>query len=691
MTGRLRYLLAAAFVALFWILPEADREHVAFLQTKAWLTAKADKDAPKKPFESAQVGDKLPPLAVVADHQGQRERWTMEYQRVAREWARTNGVTIDESLQAMELQIWIGDTGFLSKFKAAGQPPRDTQLPRRKQEKDGPPPEDGYLPNRWSLLPAFLAILLAILTGKVIPALFLGCFAGAWQYKDSLFGGVGHLVGDTIWARVLTDSFNVEIMLFVVFLFMCVGIMTRAGGIQGMVALIRSHAKGPISTQICAFVTGILIFFDDYTNCVITGTTMRPLTDRNRVSREKLSYIVDSTAAPIAGISIFSTWVAYEVSMFAPQLPEVTDETGAVYTQDAGFSVFIQTLPFRFYCFLTLVMVLGSILMRREFGSMLAAERRAVHEGKPVADDANPMISEEFDSLEPKPGTNCLARNALVPIGLLVAFTLVLIFYFGHTGAVEAGKDLDVGLFSRIKIYLGYANSQRALCWASGVAMLVAAGMVFFQRILTPKEIWVSAYKAAKALGFAVVILILAWSIGKICIDVGTNQFLTAAFGKTFQPWLLPAVMFSLSALVAFCTGTSYGTMAILLPNVVVLAHTLGQVGDFNIGGPAMMMLTIGAVLEGSIFGDHCSPISDTTVLSSVSTGSDHLHHVRTQAPYALVVMIVSMVCGYLPLAYFGPSTLVILLSWTAGILVILGWLRFVGKSPDVAVAGPAT
>ena len=672
MTGRLRYVLAAAFMALFWLLPEADREHVAFLQTRAWLTEDAG------PFETALVDGKLPALVVTADHQRQQQRWAGEYQRVAREWSRSTGNAIVDELPAMHLAIMSGDQGFRSDFQAPGKPGQ------RKELSTASAPEAGYFPNRWSLLPAFLAIVLAIMTGKVIPALFAGCFAGACQYRDNLWGGVTHLTRDTIWGDVLTESFNVEIMIFVVYLFMCIGIMTRAGGIQGMVELIRSYAKGPVSTQICAFLTGVMIFFDDYSNCVITGTTMKPLTDRNKVSREKLSYIVDSTAAPIAGVSIFSTWVAYEVSMFAPQLPEVTDETGVAYTQSAGFSVFIQTLPFRFYCFLTLAMVLGSILMRREFGSMLAAERRAIHEGKPIADDAKPMVSEEFDALEPKPGTRCLARNALVPVGLLIALTLILIFYYGHTGAIEKGKNIDVDLLTRIKIYLEHTESQRALYWASCVAMITAAVMVFAQGILTPKEILVSGYKSAKALGFAVVILVLAWSIGNICGDLGTNQFLTAAFGNSFQPWLLPAVMFMLSALVAFCTGTSYGTMAILLPNIVVLAHTMGQTGDAGIGGPAMMMLTIGAVLEGSIFGDHCSPISDTTVLSSVSTGSDHLHHVRTQAPYALLVMVVSMVCGYLPMAFFGPSIPMILGCWTVGILVILGWLRFVGQSPDL-------
>ncbi|MCA8954845.1 MAG: hypothetical protein KDC87_02160, partial [Planctomycetes bacterium] len=493
-----------------------------------------------------------------------------------------------------------------------------------------------------------------------------GALSGGW-----------HLARDIVWSKVLCDDFSIEIMAFVVFLFMSIGIMTRAGGIQGMVELIRKFAKGPVSSQLCSFAVGVLIFFDDYSNCVIAGTTMRPLTDRNRVSREKLSYIVDATAAPIAGVSIFSTWVAYEVSMFAPQLPEVTKPDGSAYLQTEGFSVFTQTLPFRFYCLFTLVMVLSTIVLRREFGPMLQAARRALHDGKPIADDAHPMVSASFEKLEPEPGTRHLARNALIPVGLLVALTLVLIFVYGHVKAVKDGADLTQ---HRLTTYLQYTESQKALFWASLTALLAAAAMALGTRTLALRQVVASAVHAARSLGFAVVILVLAWAIGHVCKDLGTNQFLSASLGQAFAPWALPGTMFLLSALIAFSTGTSYGTMAILLPNVVVLAHNVGGTPEAGIGGSAMMLLTIGAVLEGSIFGDHCSPISDTTVLSSVSTGSDHLHHVRTQAPYAVLVMLTSLVCGYVPTAVLGPNWWP--LSWLLGVTVLVLWLKLFGRDP---------
>ena len=797
MTGRLRYLLAAAFVALFFFMPEADPGHLAYLKTREWLTE--DKEWPTGAKHSllaeSIVGGELPPLDIVIDQQVHR-KWIDDFERAAKEWARKEGEAIgedaenpmilrvmvgddgirsdfafpaidagelvysrsrtwltearvlddedrpvlfveslvddklpplqvtldpqvnqewgdnlgrlaqewadsqdppkiiDQNLSPMTLRITLADSGFDGEFLSAGMSEplrleirRDpaeslalSQLTTFELLKDQP---GSYFPDRYSLLPAFLAIVLAIMTGKVIPALFLGCLAGAWLLMQGAWTSITHLTRDTIWGDVLMSSFNEEILGFVIFLFMSVGVMTRCGGIQGMVNQISKYARGPVSSQLCSWVIGVLIFFDDYTNCIVTGTTMRPLTDRNRVSREKLSYIVDATAAPVAGVSIFSTWVAYEVSMFAPQLPEVTKADGTPYQQSEGFAVFFETLPFRFYCLFTVVMVLLTIVMRREFGSMYKAEQRALQENKPYADDATPMISSGFDKLEPEADTPQLARNALLPIGSLIVVTLVLIFVYGSAGAAEAGRDMDISFWRQISTYLEFGESQKALFWASMAALGLASILALGQRLLTARDVVVSAVRSAGALFFAVVILTLAWTIGAICNDVGTNHFLTAAFGDSFSPWLLPSVLFLLSALVAFCTGTSYGTMAILLPNVVVLAHTVGQESD--IGGTAMMLITIGAVLEGSIFGDHCSPISDTTVLSSVATGSDHIHHVRTQAPYAVFVMIVAMVCGYLPMALFGIEYW--WLSWLAGIACIFLWLRFVGRAPNHTAA----
>ncbi len=684
MTGRLRYVLVAAFVALFALFPEADQSRIAFLKTKTWLTDAIGEAY--KPAKDASEAPALPPLQVArlsidgADD-AQRDALRDEFIRSYREWARGESRSIDASQPPVVLALRVGEKGFRSEL-AGGRIEAPLLLELFSEPVEGATPTPGiYYPNRWSLAPAFLAIAIAILIGKVVPALLLGCLVGAWLYAGSISAAAVHFADKTLYENVLSDQFKIEIIGFVLFLFMTVGVMTRCGGIQGMVNLVSKFARGPVSAQLSSWIIGVLIFFDDYSNCIITGSTMRPLTDRYRVSREKLAYIVDSTAAPIAGVSIFSTWVAYEVSMFAPQLPEVFKPDGTAYQQSDGFGVFVQTLPVRFYCIFTLIMVLMTILTRREFGGMRRAQSRALRDGTPIADDAHPLVSESLTKIEPPDGAPLRARNALIPIVLLVVATIALIFTFGYS-ALEPSQ-LELPWIERVSAILGNGESQRALCFAAAGAFVVATALALGQKILTFGEAMSASIRSARALLFAVVILLLAWSIGSICGDVGTAQFLTAAFHDSFTPWLLPALMFGLAALVAFSTGTSYGTMSILLPNVVVLAYTLGQADPElgTAGGTALMILTIGAVLEGSIFGDHCSPISDTTVLSSVATGSDHMHHVRTQAPYAVLVMIVSMVCGYLPCAWFGPDIWPI--AWAAGGATLLAFLLIVGRHPD--------
>lgn len=664
MVGKLRYLLAGAFVALFaWIATiEPDHDYLAFLETRSWLTGDESPLA-----ELIPEGSAMPRLTIDGVPQGRRA----DYERIGREWARAKGRPPGEGAP-LHLAVRVGDSGFRSTLFREGVEVSRVELTRQGG--------DRYYPDRWSLAPAFLAIILAIVTAKVIPSLLAGCLAGAWIYIGDPIGAGAHFAADTLWSQTLRDDFRGSIMLFVVFLFMSVGVMARSGGIQGMVEWIRRFARGPISSQLCSYLIGILIFFDDYTNCIITGSTMRPLCDRNSVSREKLAYIVDSTAAPVAGISIVSTWVAYEISMFSGQLPEVTRPDGALYQASEAFSVFVQTLPYRFYCIFTLMMVGLTILMRREFGAMLRAERRAIHQGKPIADGAQPMVSSGLADLKAPDNTKIRGRNAFVPVCLLVSLAIGLIWWFGYSNPNRG--PLDGSLGEQLREILNNTASERALMWASLATLVVAIAMAVGQRTLGLIDALRSALRSLSSLIFALVILILAWCIGHICADLGTAQFLTTAFHGSFAPWLLPVVMFLVSSLVAFSTGTSYGTMAILLPNVVVLAHTMGQ-QDPTLTGPGLMILTIGAVLEGSIFGDHCSPISDTTVLSSVATASDHLHHVQTQAPYAVFTMLLAMGCGYIPMALWSRDAWP--LSWLAAAIVIVIWLRVVGRSPDQA------
>ncbi|MEE9127736.1 MAG: SLC13 family permease, partial [Planctomycetota bacterium] len=549
MTGRLRYMLAAAFVALYLLIPapssQEDRDYLAFLTTRAWLMGD------DSPFGAALQDDQLAPLEVdlvppSEDPDLQAERMA-DYQRSASEWvtaqqADGSNVQFDPSLPPLRLEVVVGADGVLATLgNAAGEIAGSNEV---------------LHPGRTSLLPAFLAIFLAILTAKIIPSLLLGAMAGAYAFAATTssgffgfaWGGFERFSTVTV-PGVLSDSFYLEILGFILFLFMSVGVMTRSGGIQGMVNWVSGFARGPVRSQLCTWIIGLLIFFDDYANCIIAGTTMRPITDRNRVSREKLSYIVDSTAAPIAGVSIFSTWVAYEVSQFRSQLPEVNHADGTPYTATEGFAVKLATLPFRFYCLFTLVMVFLTIVMRREWGPMLTAERRANLENKPIADDAQPMISKELSDLEAPEGAPQRGVNAFLPLAILVGVTVVGIYYLGAYGADGSYHVPDdvTGFLDRSLWILGQSASQRALMWGSAFALALAVLLATSQRILSFGQTMMSAVRSARSLIFAAVILILAWSLAATCSDLGTAYFLTAAFQDAFDPRFLPLLMFALS------------------------------------------------------------------------------------------------------------------------------------------------
>lgn len=529
------------------------------------------------------------------------------------------------------------------------------------------------LPAFSGLIPPFLIIFLAVMFGRTIPALFAGVLLGAVMHTGGLPSGLWHFGADYVYGKVILELGNVKILGFVLMLAASIGIMTRSGGIDGMVELVKRIAKTARSCQLATWLMGLVIFFDDYANAIVVGSTMRPLTDRLRVSREKLAYIVDSTAAPVAGLAVLSTWVVTEISYFEPTLQLVKDSAGnPVYAAKAGFGIFLETMPFRFYCFLTLFMVLATVLLKREFGPMLKAERRARHEGKPLRDGANPMVDEKFADNRPKEGAPKRAINGLLPLVVLILVTIVEIW---RTGLSEL-EVVKPGL-AGIREILSNADSSWSIFLGASMAAVVAAMLAIGQSILTPVETLRTGLRSIRALSFAVAILVLAWCIGFVCDDLGTRYYIVGMASSAIY-WLLPTILFLIACLVAFATGSSWSTMAILLPNVVLLAHELGA--GTPLGGHGLMLLSIGAVLEGAIFGDHCSPISDTTVLSSMATASDHLDHVKTQAPYALLVMFITMSLCYLPVAYLRwPWEICMGLS----AVVILAFLLLVGRNPE--------
>jgi Na+/H+ antiporter NhaC len=388
---------------------------------------------------------------------------------------------------------------------------------------------------------------------------------------------------------------------------------------------------------------GLLLFFDDYANCVLVGSTMRPLTDRMRISREKLAYIVDSTAAPVAGISVLSTWVAVEVSTYSAQLP------GVGITENA-YAIFLQTIPFRFYCLFTLAVVAVTILeifrtgggfgvLTETPGALLSLEGIAPILFK--GSGAGPILVGALVGLFV---ATVLAGSNVVRIALTAALATSFVLKTRLEGVLAPFVTADL---------VGYAAVSLAL---AVTAMVVAAVLRWGAlRTARPHLTWGemsrSAVLSTRSLGFAIVLLFEAWMIGAVCQDLNTADYLSALVSGAVTPALLPTLLFAVAGLVAFSTGSSWSTMGILLPNVVGLSAAIGM--EHAIGSVGMVIVCIGAVLEGSILGDHCSPISDTTVLSSVSSASDHIDHVRTQAPYALLTAAAAVVFGYIPTLLF--------------------------------------
>jgi Na+/H+ antiporter NhaC len=672
---RTRLLAALVFFALFVLVPSADspsdRAFLARLDVRAWLLDAAG------PLASHARDGTLPPLAVdlrtsppIAD-EAERRRQVAAYERLAAEWAAARtadgaATRVDPTRPPVPLLVRVGERGAQAELPTATGVAAARTFP---------------FPSRIGLLPALLAITVAVLTQRVLLALLVACLAGAIAHVAggadgalaAVLGGVEHFAVDALWRRSVLADFYLRITLFVVFLFMTVGLITRNGGVTGLVALLQRRVRGPVGAQLATFAAGLAVFFDDYTNCLLVGSTMRPLCDASRVSREKLAYVVDSTAAPIAGVSVFSTWILYEMSTYRAPLALVTRADGTPYVPDDAFAVFVSTLPYRCYCWFALAMVVLVAVMRRDFGPMLAAERRA------RAGVAPPPGSGDVGGLRTAPTASSPA-NALLPLAVLVLGTIGGMAALGiaATSALPPAPTAS----DAVQRVLANAQSDVALLVASIAAWLVASVCSLVGGRLGPREVLRTSLAATRTLWVPFGILFLAWSLGHLCSDLGTSRWLAASAREQLSPVALPVLLFVVAGGIAFATGTSFGTMAILLPNVVVLAHEVGAAaaftGDPAAGGPALMLLCIGAVLEGAIFGDHCSPISDTTVLSSLGSGCGLLAHVATQLPYALLVFAVALSCGYLPLVLIGPHVWPACLL--AGVLVLALALRLLGR-----------
>ena len=525
-------------------------------------------------------------------------------------------------------------------------------------------PVTGAMPLWMSVLPPLVAIAMALLIKEVLSSLFLGILTGT--FLMALYGGAspGQALGggllrvvDTYVVGSLFDADHVTIIVFTLLIGGMVRIITANGGMQGVVNWLSRRAKGPRSEQLMTFLMDLCIFFDDYSNTLVVGNTMRPIADKLKVSREKLAYIVDSTSAPVVAVAFVTTWIGAELSY-------IQDGINIIGLDMSSYSVFFNSLAYSFYPFLTLGFVLMVILSRRDFGPMLKAERKARL--------AECMTSENIETT----AQSAHIIDALIPLLVLIFGTIGGLVFTGYDASVWTNPN--VGFFPKLSATIGEANSYQALLWASLLSLLTAIVITLLRGSLAFGKVMEEMVEGFKVMFNAVLILTMAWSIALVTKDMHTAEFVSQLLVQwSLSPVVVPVLTFLLAALIGFSTGTSWGTMAILYPLILPASWLLCQEQGLSVDATMPLFYNVVAsVLAGSVMGDHCSPISDTTIMSSLASSCNHLQHVSTQMPYALTVGSVALFIGVLPTALGLPSWVAFLAGF--GVLSLI--IRLFGK-----------
>jgi Na+/H+ antiporter NhaC len=523
------------------------------------------------------------------------------------------------------------------------------------------------IPGVLSIIPPLLAIVLALVLRQVVISLV----AGIWLGSSIVFGydplqGFLHVLHHYI-VNALADGERISIILFSMLFGGMVGVMSKSGGALGVAEKLSAMAGSARRGMLATWLLGFVVFFDDYANTLIVGNTMRPVTDRLRISREKLAYIVDSTAAPVSSVLFISTWIGYEVGL----IDQAMKQAGMM--GHTAYALFLDMLPYSFYPLFTLGFVFLLIVMKRDFGPMYRAELRARRDGKLFRDGAQLAVDlTDSSSVAAAEGVRPRWWNAALPIATVLVTALAGLYVTGVEAIGEAGSsDYSIGNI------VGQADSYRALLWASLLACVVAIALAVAQRTLSVAAAMEAWFNGIKSMLLAMLILMLAWSIGQITADLHTASYLVELLRGSLDPRLLPALTFLVAAAVSFATGTSWGTMGIMMPLVLPLAVLLGpEAGLDEAHAYTLVLSATASVLAGAVFGDHCSPISDTTILSSMASGCDHIDHVRTQLPYALVPGVAAIVIGLLPSAFNLPLYVLLPLAF----LLMLLFIRVFGK-----------
>ncbi len=525
-----------------------------------------------------------------------------------------------------------------------------------------------------SILPPLLAICIALIFKEVFSALFIGLLLGtstlAWSMGNNSLSSIWKgilMIADTYLPEALLDRGHISIILFSMLIGGVVTLVTRNGGMKGVVNLLTRYATTPRSTQFITWLLGIAIFFDDYANTLVVGNTMRPVTDKMRISREKLAYIVDSTAAPVASVAFITTWIGAELSY-------IQDGIRTLSLDESPYIVFLHSLQYAFYPLLTLVFMAMLIHRRVDYGPMLTAERRARNSGEPL-DSGSQGMQHAMEELVVPDHIKPAWFNAVIPVLVIVLGAVMGLIV---TGLEKVTWQSGQGFWHNLSQVIGQADSYRALLWASLAGVITAVLLTLAQRIFSLRTCMESLIHGFRTMLTAIVILILAWAMALITQHMHTADFLSrVVIDVQLSPMLVPAITFILAGLIAFSTGSSWGTMAILYPLILPASWLIGQESGLAYADNlSVFHNVVASVLAGAVLGDHCSPISDTTILSSLASSCPHVAHVRTQLPYALTVGSVAVLAGIIPAAYGISSALLYPLS------ILLLWLilRWIGK-----------
>lgn len=536
------------------------------------------------------------------------------------------------------------------------------------------------IPLWLSILPPLIAIMVALIIREVYSALFCGVWLGA--VIIAYFQGFGFfmailkgflLVIDTYIVESLLNSDHISIILFSMIIAATVALITKNGGMKGVMNHLSKYATSPRSGSFITWLLGILIFFDDYANTLVVGNAMRPLADKLKISREKLAYIIDSTAAPVASIAFVTTWIGAELSY-------IQDGINKLNIDESAYSVFFNSLAYSFYPFFTLAFILMLIWKGVDYGPMLKAEARARQNLTPTGIIEDEVDAELLDEVTVAKGVKPRSFNAVIPVLIIVVGTLASLFYTGYDPLVWSAENS--GFFDKLSTTIGNADSFKALLWSSLLSLFSAVVLTISQRILDLKDTMESVIAGFKTMLPAVMILVLAWSVALITEHLHTANFISnLLLEASVSPYLIPTLTFIIAALVSFSTGSSWGTMAILYPLVLPTGWMLAQHQGLEYEATLSIFYNIAAaVLTGSVFGDHCSPISDTTILSSLASSCPHIEHVHTQLPYALTTGFFAIFFGILPASY----NVSVWILFPLGIIGMFLILHFLGKKSDL-------